>query len=717
MATFKAPSTPRVTSTTTPLSTPSSRPLKVTNLWRDTAQGLVGGPGGSATEHPTCGQLSGQARGAETTASLAASPGGLVDLATVLSKRAEDREALFAATAALARVGITEALDLSFLGSGDVLPEETVAEVLENCTVPGTAEALEHMFRIAREGMEGTMSLMLTRLGPTQRAPSRPEVTGQAWEGLSGSKAERRVRSAVDPAPPQKRVRYTKEEHSLNVKLTEEMQKAIDSCFRVLDELGYASPRYKRVKNPVKGQEASVIKLQTNAFIHNFSSPKGLNAARRRFETYLLAMRGLGVNPLAPEEWTLAAFITEQAQRGASSPRRMVQALTWAERAFELSLGLESPLVQAQRSSWNPGEEAPVRKPAKTPSLEMVRDMENLLFEAESNMMRCWAGAQCAMAHGCLRWADLQATKDLKLTKDAVFGVSWRMKGKKTHVPWAALRIGFTGRDWGSAWLSELAAANLPGEDFILKAPDSSWTSFANRIADFSDGQAAMRALLVKAGMTVQSAMTFSCHSWRHFYPTAGAQLDVHQEAVDTMGHWSPGTGMGALYDGKACVSELLNKEKVLKAVSAGWNLSEPGCLPAKPGAMHPENTQRQSRASSSSPRACARQASSSRPSSSSNTAKEDVMPKMMVLNTRRLRIHGYREGIYPLCRHWKCGTPDNPTLDAMFVDKLDESSSHMTVCRSCEWQQQKCVFPTTSSTPPKDDEECSSSSSSSSSS
>ena len=117
-------------------------------------------------------------------------------------------------------------------------------------------------------------------------------------------------------------------------------------------------------------------------------------------------------------------------------------------------------------------------------------------------------------------------------------------------------------------------------------------------IADFSDGQA------------------------------AGAQLDVQPEAVDAMGHWSPGTGMGALYDGTACVSELLNKEKVLKAVSAGWGLSEPGCLPVRPGAMHTEKMQRQSRASSSSSRACSRQASSSRPPSLSRTKKVEVMPR-----------------------------------------------------------------------------------------
>ena len=110
-----------------------------------------------------------------------------------------------------------------------------------------------------------------------------------------------------------------------------------------------------------------------------------------------------------------------------------------------------SPLLSRHRDLRGPlaQKTAPGSRPAKTASLEMVRYMENLLFEAESNMMRCWAGAQCAMAHGCPRWADLQATKNLKLTQDAVFGVSWRMKGRKPcamdcakgRVHWARLRF------------------------------------------------------------------------------------------------------------------------------------------------------------------------------------------------------------------------------------------------------------------------------------
>ena len=136
-----------------------------------------------------------------------------------------------------------------------MLPEETIAEVLGDCEVPGVGSALKHMFKISREGMEGTLSLMSTRLVPSARAPSGPAAAEQAWEGLSGSRAERRVRTAIDPAPGPKVPRRTKQEDSLKAKLTDEMQRAIEDCFRVLDELGAASPRYERIKYPTKGQE------------------------------------------------------------------------------------------------------------------------------------------------------------------------------------------------------------------------------------------------------------------------------------------------------------------------------------------------------------------------------------------------------------------------------------------------------------------------------
>ena len=142
MAGVEVSSTSMMASTVASSSTLSSRPPRVTNPWRDAAQDLAGGPEGSATKHSTCWRLGGQAKGTERQHPLSPASGWLVDLATVLGKQAEDRDALLAVVAALARVGITEALDLSFLGSGDVLPSETAAEILKDCAVHGAAEAL-----------------------------------------------------------------------------------------------------------------------------------------------------------------------------------------------------------------------------------------------------------------------------------------------------------------------------------------------------------------------------------------------------------------------------------------------------------------------------------------------------------------------------------------------------------------------------------------------
>ena len=154
------------------------------------------------------------------------------------------------------------------------------------------------MFRFASDGMEGSASLMLLHLGLTRRAPSKPGVTGQAWEGLLGSKAKRRVLAAVDPAHPSKEGKAHERRDLSQCEAHGGDAKGHRQVLPGPDELGYASPRRR-----------------------------------------------------------------------------------------------------------NPGQEA---------SDDRVRHMENLLLEAESNVLRCWAGVQCAMAHGCLRWADLQATPEKK---------------------------------------------------------------------------------------------------------------------------------------------------------------------------------------------------------------------------------------------------------------------------------------------------------------
>ena len=77
--------------------------------------------------------------------------------------------------------------------------------------------------------------------------------------------------------------------------------------------------------------------------------------------------------------------------------------------------------------------------------------MENQLFNTDLNIiLRLFAGLFFMMGIGCFRWSDVQRSKALNLTSDAIMGVAWKMKKKKKGaVPWAVNRFSFSGRDWG----------------------------------------------------------------------------------------------------------------------------------------------------------------------------------------------------------------------------------------------------------------------------
>ena len=70
--------------------------------------------------------------------------------------------------------------------------------------------------------------------------------------------------------------------------------------------------------------------------------------------------------------------------------------------------------VRSQASgSCSAAGERPLPKPARMATVEML-----VCFE-------CWAGVQVALGHGVLRCSDLQHSKDLTLTDDALMGITW----------------------------------------------------------------------------------------------------------------------------------------------------------------------------------------------------------------------------------------------------------------------------------------------------
>ena len=97
--------------------------------------------------------------------------------------------------------------------------------------------------------------------------------------------------------------------------------------------------------------------------------------------------------------------------------------------------------------------------------------------------------------------------------------------------------------------------------------------SLSNGIARYDHANSALRILLCKneGKMSVEEALMYTCHSWRHLYPTMARQLKLPNDAVTEMGHWGPSSGMAARYDSAKGVMELLNKRLVTSAAQAGW--------------------------------------------------------------------------------------------------------------------------------------------------
>ena len=103
-------------------------------------------------------------------------------------------------------------------------------------------------------------------------------------------------------------------------------------------------------------------------------------------------MTGIQVDPFSPSEWDVASFINDQHHRGQSGPKRMLHALTWAEKAFDINLCTRSPLVQAQRMAASPEQNETVPKSATMATIEM--------FNVTHHRPCCDAGQVCTPRKG-----------------------------------------------------------------------------------------------------------------------------------------------------------------------------------------------------------------------------------------------------------------------------------------------------------------------------
>ena len=119
----------------------------------------------------------------------------------------------------------------------------------------------------------------------------------------------------------------------------------------------------------------------------------------------------------------------------------------------------------------------PPPKPAKGPPLELVVTMEKMIAdEEEGDFVRIVAVKCCCQVHGCLRFRDFQTAEEFKEAPNTLLARLF-MK-KQGWRSWAAMKIGFSGVNWGSPFMVLLQKHGMPCEDYVLKRPQPNLKGF-----------------------------------------------------------------------------------------------------------------------------------------------------------------------------------------------------------------------------------------------
>jgi hypothetical protein len=452
-------------------------------------------------------------------------------------------------------------------------------------------------------------------------------------------------------------------------------EKVLVKCRAFLRDLGPLSPRFAKLFGILgtRTPPSAHMEVQDDSFRCGSTSPPAIAGYLKEVKnlqawatSFSFAINDLG-------EFDIASFLKDQCSRGQSVPLACYRALVWGEKVFDMQFHSSAPTVVSQ-SNPSRGEAAAMAVAAKMATTKMLRVMEGFVTSAPTAPLRVYAGVMCVLAHGVLRWRDLQRSEQLHLTSDALVAVTWRMKKKKVQQPWAALRVGLSGFDWAGEWASCLDTHDMPGSDFVVLSVSRDMTRFTSRIGTYSDGVNTLRALLVLDGMEPREAMQFTLHSWRHLFPTAARQLRLPEHEQVEIGHWVTGSSMPRKYDSAACVTELIAKTAISDAFRSGWELAAPGCVPSPPPALSRVPVVVSSCVNPKKKR-----------KHSISVVSDAVVEPVKVVHFNSGKVHIWYSGVRTLCAKWKCGSPTVPASTAIFTDPYSASCTADTNnCKDC---------------------------------
>jgi len=416
---------------------------------------------------------------------------------------------------------ICQVIDLACLDDEDI----------EVIVVPSDVAFSVRLRDSAKEFEKGWATLSVLTACPTPSAPavvSEPKASATRHKlpsktsvvSLKSSMKSFTMRVALGRkvAKPASSLKHT----SLACKSKSDMEAALKKVHVVFLKYAEASPRFMTLEHDVD----HVHDMQLQSYRMGSRSARVVAQRARSAEAFFLDCKVLCIDLAKATPFQVALWVRSRCVDGCKSAAAMAAStLRTVEFATDWKLHLDHPLVRCQvMPAPNPdGDSAPAAS-ARTPTVSMVREIEKLVKFAETPQLRCIAGLVACLAFGATRFSDAQASKDVYLTKDAITGSAF-LKNKKTWTRWFCSRNGFDG-DWAGEWMKELSEQGLPGPDFILWAPNSSFDEWLPRHAEYHDIRRSLHFILHSCmGLSVEEAVDFTPHSFRHFLVEAGQQL------------------------------------------------------------------------------------------------------------------------------------------------------------------------------------------------
>ena len=375
--------------------------------------------------------------------------------------------------ASLRSVSLPQVIDLA------CLDDEDIGSIFPDGVVAGAGKRLRD-HAIAYKGGWASLSVLRDKNEEALTAVAEPVqlLPPMAEPGRSSSKTSARALKSACSSFARRMLfgaKVRRNKKKADAKSLEElkdvaMNKALSKIHETFGKYAQDSPRFRCLQQGLK----VMVDMQLQSYRMGSRSPRVVAQRARAAEAFLLDFSASGWSVAEATPFQVATWVRSRCIDGTkTAASRCGCTLRLVQWATDWKLHLEHPLVQCQvkpsacasdiKSPW---------QAALTPSVDVVLAIDGLVVSANTPQLRCIAGFFACLAFGSSRFSDVQESKDVKLTNDAISGMAF-MKNKKSWERWFCSRRGLAG-DWASAWIKQLSSQGLPGPELVLWAPNSS---------------------------------------------------------------------------------------------------------------------------------------------------------------------------------------------------------------------------------------------------